>query len=311
MKRVATAVVLIPLVFAIIIFAPPWLFVVALGVVGLMSVFEFLKVSQSFSTPPFALALATVGCLFAVIAIEAKMGFHSAGEIAPELLVSSILLLPFIFLAWPLSTPDFQKALIGCSLSFLGVVYVCVPLVCLIRIKAIDLLGNFFLILLLIAVWSGDIAALYVGRFMGKHKLAPLVSPGKTWEGAIASLLFCIGIVCLFTQFLGPRLSGSGPSRYLGHSFWEGGIEFTAPPIWVPVCFGLLVNCAAQLGDLAESMIKRAAGVKDSGTLLPGHGGILDRIDALLFAAPIGMLVFLATESLFHAQTMFRIELIK
>jgi phosphatidate cytidylyltransferase len=311
MKRVLTAVVLIPLVFGIIIFAPTWLFVVALGVVGLVSVFEFLRMSQKFSAPPFAIPLTIIACVFIVLTVEAKEGLHAAGAIAPELLACLMLLLPFVFLARPLSAPDLQKSLIGCSLAFIGVLYVCVPLVCLIRIKAIDLIGNFFLILLLIAVWSGDIAALYVGRLIGKHKLAPRVSPGKTWEGAIASFLFSIGIVCLITQILGPKLSGSGPSRYLGHSFWEGGIEFAAPPIWVPICFGALINCAAQLGDLTESMMKRAAGVKDSGTLLPGHGGLLDRIDALLFAAPIGMVLFLVTESLFHAQNMFRIELIR
>src|SRR5882724_3471784 len=227
MKRILTAVILIPLVFAIIIFAPRWLFIVAIGVVALISIFEFLNLSQKFSTPPIAITAAIVACVFTVLAI-AELDWP--GAIEPTLLKLSILLVPLIFLAWPLSKSDFQKSLIGSSVSFMGLLYVCVPLVCLVKIKGIPLIGNFFLILLLIAVWSGDIAALYVGRLIGKHKLAPRVSPGKTWEGAVASLLFSIGIVCLITQVLGPRLSGTRPSTYLGPNIWGTAIEFSAPP---------------------------------------------------------------------------------
>jgi phosphatidate cytidylyltransferase len=299
MKRVLTAVFLIPVVFAIIVFAPQWLFVVAIGVIALISVREFLKLSQKFGTPASALAVATVACLFAVIAVEAKAGLESPGAIATILLKSLILLLPLIFFAWPLAAADFRKSFIGSSISFIGLLYICVPLVCLIKIKGTPFIGNFFLVLLLVTVWAGDIAALYVGKLIGKHKLAPLVSPGKTWEGAVASLLFSVAIVCLITQVLTPRLSGTHASRYLGTNDWGTPIQFSAPPIWLAICFGVLVNCAAQLGDLSESMLKRAAEVKDSGSLLPGHGGMLDRIDALLFAAPVGMLLFLLANYFF------------
>ena len=112
--------------------------------------------------------------------------------------------------------------------------------------------GPSLLIFLFCIVWTGDIAALYVGRNFGRHKLAPHISPNKTWEGSAASMTTL--------HFAGPLL------------LWLG--------------LAVVLNLFAQVGDLVESAIKRGAGVKDSGAMLPGHGGILDRIDALLLAAP-------------------------
>jgi phosphatidate cytidylyltransferase len=116
---------------------------------------------------------------------------------------------------------------------------------------------------------------MYVGRTLGKHKLAPQLSPGKTWEGAagslLGSLLVTVGLIELAVQLT---------KRDILTLSFPG-------PIWYWLVFAVIVNVAAQVGDLAESALKRSAGVKDSGTLLPGHGGILDRIDALLLAAPV------------------------
>jgi phosphatidate cytidylyltransferase len=128
---------------------------------------------------------------------------------------------------------------------------------------------------LLFVVWAGDIAAYYVGRTFGKHKLAPRLSPNKTWEGAIGSIAGSLvaagGLLALadgFTQWNSAKLS-------------------YPEEIWYWLVLAVIVNIAAQLGDLVESALKRSAGVKDSGTLLPGHGGVLDRIDSLLLAAPM------------------------
>jgi phosphatidate cytidylyltransferase len=129
---------------------------------------------------------------------------------------------------------------------------------------------------LLCAVWAGDIVALYVGRALGRHKLAPRLSPNKTWEGAIGSVA---GSLLVTGGLLG-----------LAHVFsaqWDSARLSYPEDIWYWLSLAVLVNVAAQIGDLAESALKRSAGVKDSGTLLPGHGGVLDRIDALLFAAPV------------------------
>lgn len=115
----------------------------------------------------------------------------------------------------------------------------------------------------LLMIWANDIAAYFVGSWFGRHKLAPRISPGKSWEGAIAGVL-AAAIVALFVAPLLP-LSAAGA---LG--------------------FAVVVTVASQAGDLFESAIKRRAGVKDSGALLPGHGGVLDRFDGILLAAPIG-----------------------
>jgi phosphatidate cytidylyltransferase len=115
----------------------------------------------------------------------------------------------------------------------------------------------------LIVNWVGDTGAFYVGRKFGRHKLAPAISPGKSWEGAIASTAASIllGVIYL-------------PATIHGTSYLKA------------VLLSIAANAAGQIGDLAESAIKRSAGVKDSGTMLPGHGGMLDRLDSSLFAMP-------------------------
>ncbi len=148
--------------------------------------------------------------------------------------------------------------------------------------------GRITVFIFLIVVWSGDIFAYYIGRAFGKHKLAETISPKKTWEGAIASTVGAVLVsVVLFHYIvaLGTLLVEfhALPSR----SLLFADIYLYAPDWRLAATFGLLVNIAAQLGDLAESAFKRGADIKDSGTLLPGHGGLLDRIDAMLFAAPV------------------------
>lgn len=117
-----------------------------------------------------------------------------------------------------------------------------------------------------IPIWCGDTAAIFVGKAFGKHKLAPKISPNKTWEGSIGNLVACL--VASFT---------------LGH--------FLKIPMLASLLLGLNTGILGQAGDLFESYLKREAGVKDSGTLLPGHGGVLDRLDSLLFTAPISLLI--------------------
>jgi phosphatidate cytidylyltransferase len=135
--------------------------------------------------------------------------------------------------------------------------------------------GPSLLIFLLCVVWAGDTAALYVGRAWGRHKLAPALSPNKTWEGSLGSVA---GSVLVAGVLL-------GLAALL--DIWDSARLSYPDDVWYWLLLAVVVNVAAQLGDLAESALKRSAGVKDSGTLLPGHGGILDRIDALLLAAPV------------------------
>jgi phosphatidate cytidylyltransferase len=125
-----------------------------------------------------------------------------------------------------------------------------------------------------------------VGRSIGRHKFSPRISPKKTWEGAIASVVGAVIVVAIFSYYAFPIQQ----ALIRVHLLSASGV--TRAPLWIVCLIGALLNVAAQLGDLFESLIKRGAGVKDSGTILPGHGGILDRIDALLFAAPVAFVLF-------------------
>jgi phosphatidate cytidylyltransferase len=126
---------------------------------------------------------------------------------------------------------------------------------------AIDLEPR-LLLFTLVLVWAGDTAAYFVGRSLGRWKMAPKLSPNKTWEGALASMMASLLVGWIFTRWTGLELHRMLAAAALG-------------------------NSAGQMGDLLESAYKRSAGVKDSGSLLPGHGGMLDRIDALIFAVPV------------------------
>jgi phosphatidate cytidylyltransferase len=141
-----------------------------------------------------------------------------------------------------------------------GVPYFALPIASLYHIQRLD---PWWLLLLMAIVWLGDTAAFYVGSRIGRNKLAPTVSPNKTWEGAVAGF-------------------ATGLAATVAWSLWRLG-EVDGRLLLI----GAATAVAAQLGDLVESMIKRGAGLKDSGDLLPGHGGMLDRMDAMLFAAPV------------------------
>jgi phosphatidate cytidylyltransferase len=158
--------------------------------------------------------------------------------------------------------------------------------------------GWIFVLFTFLAVWVGDTAAMYVGKSMGRHKLAPRISPGKTIEGTVASLIFSVGVCCLFGHYV-PEIAAALSKAHLIAEPAQESLLFDAPaygraPLWIAALLAAAINVAAQMGDLLESSLKRGAGVKDSGTLLPGHGGILDRIDALLLALPVAFLLFLA-----------------
>jgi phosphatidate cytidylyltransferase len=143
-----------------------------------------------------------------------------------------------------------------------------------------------WLLLVLVPTWAADVAAYVAGSTIGSRKLAPRISPGKTWEGTAASLIASIVVGTLVLVYIhkilaffaaihfAPSVAGKVPDVYVND-------------VWHVVLASASINVAAQLGDLVESMLKRGANLKDSGVLLPGHGGMLDRIDALLFAAPV------------------------
>jgi phosphatidate cytidylyltransferase len=152
-------------------------------------------------------------------------------------------------------------------LQLQGVVYTGLLLALLIPIRQSPG-GMEWIFTIVVVVFAGDTGALYAGTFWGRHKLAPAISPGKTVEGSLGGLVCNVAAACLLNGFLLPE-----------------------PRPWpAAVAMGLCLGVAGQAGDLFESQLKRVAGIKDSGRLLPGHGGMLDRIDALLFAAPVAWL---------------------
>jgi phosphatidate cytidylyltransferase len=205
-----------------------------------------------------------------------------------------MILSPLIFLTVALRRESLTTSLPGTAASFMAIPYVGLGLLSVGIPILIFPLGSLLVFYLLIVVWSGDIFAYYVGKTVGRHKLAPHVSPSKTWEGAIASVIGAALVGSLVLLNLRPIYSALASIHLMPALSVFGGVPtFNVPPLITVVISSIVINAAAQIGDLVESMMKRGANLKDSGKLLPGHGGVLDRIDALLFAAPIAVLTFL------------------
>jgi phosphatidate cytidylyltransferase len=295
MKRVLTAVVLIPLVLLAVFRAPLWLFALLVAVVIVLALREYLGIAEAAALKPFrwltyGIALLPV-ILFviyrlidALLSDERRYATHPADF--PLLLASSTLplLAPVIFGIPLVFRKDLRSGLGSAATSVFGVLYIGASLSLLIVLRS-DPAQSVLIIFVLFSVWAGDIAAYYVGRSIGKHKLAPVVSPNKSWEGAVASVVASVAVAFLVLYYTS-QLSG-----YLlltrEYHVDRSVLVFHQPGMWHCAILGVLANVAAQFGDLFESAVKRGAGVKDSGALLPGHGGVLDRIDALLFAIPV------------------------
>ncbi|MBN1624995.1 MAG: CDP-archaeol synthase [Deltaproteobacteria bacterium] len=189
--------------------------------------------------------------------------------------MKQILLLPvvvFLFFAVPLifqmltyrsSSNKWDRDALGKAV--IGPVYICLPISMIILID-FQPMGKIWILFLLAVIFANDTGAFYAGKTIGRHRLYREVSPNKTWEGAVGGLILGLIVACIFLSIDILRI----------HSL-DMGILFLV----------ILLSVAAQIGDLVESMIKRTYGIKDSGGILPGHGGLLDRIDGLLFAIPV------------------------
>jgi phosphatidate cytidylyltransferase len=263
MARILTAAVLIPLVILLLFLAPFWAVTLAAAAVAVLACWEYLGLADgSGAQTPRVLVLVAVVALFAI------------NFFRPEMLMAGFSALAFLLFVIIAFRSPLERVLLDTSASIFGLLYIGLALVTIPLIWAQEH-GPSLLLLLFCVVWAGDSVALYVGRAFGKHKLAPKLSPGKTWEGSIASVggsllvtLLLMGIAALMARHNLTGLSYDGSWLH-----------------WLVLA--VVLNIAAQLGDLMESALKRGAKVKDSGSLLPGHGGMLDRIDALLLAAPV------------------------
>jgi len=293
MKRILTAAILIPLVLLAVFRAPLWLFLLITIVVALLAVFEYLAIAASYGFEPFRLLTYLYTASLFVVYYYAQ-GFGGEALLAGILLI--FMFAPFMLMVATMGREDLKAALPAAAMSYLVLPYIGLPLL-LMAILRDSMRGWVFVLFTFFAVWVGDTAAMYVGKSMGRHKLAPRISPGKTVEGAVASLLFSVGVCCLFAHYV-PEIAAALSNAHLlvdpRESLLIAAPAYVRAPLWLAVPMAVVINVAAQVGDLLESAFKRGAGVKDSGTLLPGHGGILDRIDALLLALPVAFILFLA-----------------
>jgi phosphatidate cytidylyltransferase len=253
MKRVVTALILIPIVLGLIFYAPPLAVRAALAIVALLCLKECLHMTRAMGAEPFDVVAYAAGALLIVTSLP--MG---------SMLVGILVLL----MALTLQLPRHEVAMLAVSSTLFAVVYTCGPFALARRLH--DMSPHWLFVVLLVN-WVGDSAAMYVGKAIGRRKLAPSISPGKTWEGTIASVV----------------LGTAAGAGYLAYFQPATSLVFAAG-------LALVANVSGQLGDLSESVLKRGAHLKDSGSLLPGHGGMLDRMDGALFAFPVAYLYLIA-----------------
>ncbi|HEV8039003.1 MAG TPA: phosphatidate cytidylyltransferase [Bryobacteraceae bacterium] len=246
MKRVLTALLLIPFFCYIILWAPEWALLAAVAGVAMLCFREYAELVSLHNIEKPGVFGYVAGLLLLFL---------------PGKDFAFLVLIAILAMALALRSRELGQGLPAAATLLLGVVYVFGSLRCAIDLHAFSPYWLFFALSL---NWAGDISALYVGQLIGRHKMAPHVSPGKSWEGAAASVVASVVYGALYF----PRLLPSVP-------LLEG------------LGLAALANVAGQFGDLCESGLKRGAGVKDSGTLLPGHGGWLDRVDSSLFALPV------------------------
>ncbi len=293
MKRVVTAAVLIPLVLLALFLAPNWLFTVLVGAVALLATMEYLTLAAGYGYEPFRFLTYLLIITFYAIVVWATGSPSPNGESVLLILIFFFTLAPFVFLCAGMSRKDMRSVLPGAAVSYVALPYLGFSLACLVFMRI--MVGGWLLVLLtFFVIWVGDTAAYYVGRAFGKVKFAPSISPKKTWEGAIASGVASVVIGILLLEFATPISRGLTAIHLL-----RAPTYFEDTPVWLTAIVALGINVAGQVGDLLESLIKRGASVKDSGSILPGHGGILDRIDALLLAAPVALLIFGALREYF------------
>ena len=242
MKRVATALLLLPVAIYSVLFAPVPVFVAVVALVAILCFHEYAAITGIF---------APAGYVAGLIVLLAPLG-----KLFPLFVVITL-----IAMCLPLISSSLEQAFIRASALVLGIAYIFGAWRAGIMLHQIS---HHWLMFGLMINWVGDTGAYYVGRKFGRHKLAPIVSPGKSWEGAAASLASGIlfGVIYL-------------PLAIRGTTWLSAAL------------FAIAANVAGQIGDLAESAIKRGAHVKDSGSLLPGHGGMLDRLDSTMFALPV------------------------
>ena len=276
-KRVATAAILIPLVVALALFTPTEVVAIATVAITVLALWEYFALGDAIGHRAYRLWTIVCAVLLGAVQIMDVIDLRNASQPwnFSALMIGKHNLVEAPTIAWCFffftlglacctlwSQRPLVESLPAAGISSSGLLLVAFPLSYAIRLHGFPKYGPAFLLFALVITWAADTTAYFVGRAIGKHPLAPRISPKKTWEGSLGSMI------------------GSLLVAYAFHS-------------WIPIplihllTMAVLGNLAGQMGDLLESAYKRSAGVKDSGVLLPGHGGVLDRIDALILCIPV------------------------
>lgn len=266
LTRTTTAIVFVGVLLTAIFFNYIS-FVTLFLVVSIWGLIEFYQISEKLGAKPYKwIGIISGLSLFMYSAISNSYYSHL---VSPTAMLSVVIVLPFfVFIAALFNNTS--NAITNLVFTLAGIIYAVLPFSLLMHIACIDqaFAGvmapyNFHYVLGIIClIWISDVSAYLVGSLIGKHKLYERISPGKTWEGTIGATILTIACSFLIHHFF--------PELALKH--------------WVVIA--VLVSIFGTIGDLVESMFKRQAGIKDSGKIMPGHGGILDRFDSLLFVAP-------------------------
>ena len=253
-SRLVVVAVGLPIVFGVAWLGGWWLFALVL-VAAIIALDELYRAGREFRPLTLAGIAGLVACLVGVQL--GGLGWMAAG---------ALLTLPLAFM-FVVYAETRQRATVSLAFTVLGVVWIGMGLAHIILVRAIPEEGRLAIFTVLIAVFAADSGAYLVGRLVGRHKMAPSLSPGKSWEG-----------------FLGGCAAGI-------FATWIALYEEDFASGWKSIVLGLAIVVAAAVGDLMQSLVKRDVGIKDSGRLLAGHGGVWDRVDSLLVAVPTAFYV--------------------
>jgi phosphatidate cytidylyltransferase len=275
MTRVLTAIILIPLALLVVIFATPLYYMIGIGIVGTLCLYEYFRLMRAmdFSARSW-LGYVAFWILLIVLNLDRLDTLSILDRMPSPVSIFALMVVAIFISALWRRRISVRDRVSGLMAELSGIFYVTLFLYPALPIRY-DFANNTGLpwtLFLLLVTWGGDTFALVAGKKIGKRPLAPALSPKKTKEGALAGFLAGIAIAVAIRYFL-----------------------FTDLPLRHVITASIFLGIFGQLGDLAESMIKRAAGVKDSSRLIPGHGGVLDRMDSLLFSFPVlyGYLLFI------------------
>lgn len=270
--RIVTGVVLIAAVVALVWWGPAWLLAAVAALIAVLALIEFFALGErvglrAFKKWTIACAVGLFYAQYAAGMVETRT-FGSVSlvrNLAGEAVSIEAVFLIFLFgcVGIGLATRrPLQDVLPAISISSAGLLFVALPFSYLVRINEIEARGRELILFTLALIWAGDTLAYFVGRFVGRVPMARALSPKKTWEGAIANVVASLGVALVASRWIDMDLTAL-------------------------LLIAAGANIAGQMGDLIESAYKRGAAVKDSGTIVPGHGGALDRIDSLILAAPV------------------------